>query len=182
MNLIATIGGLILVLSAQVTAQSEPRTAHDYYNEIYVAGGLDRMADGHVCFDEDPTNQNFFIFGQSAHIREFMMADGKFAKLSKAMQARLRKDFLIVHGYAKGIPFDNEEFYDKDGASWLSDKHPLSNGKNGSIRIRLTINWQTLRYKKAVEMFNADGSYHGELAHFGKCEEVKTDVPQRGGE
>lgn len=173
------LGGFILVAS-QIGAQPEPRTARDYYNEIYAAGGLDRMADDHVCFDEDPTNQNFFIFGQSKFIREVMMAEGTFAKLPKATQARLQKDFLIVRGYARGIPFDNEEYYDKDGASWVSGKYPLGNGKAGLIQIRLTINWQTLRYKRAVEMFDTDSSYRGELAHFGKCEEVKTDVRQRG--
>ena len=29
------------------------QTARDYYNEIYAAGGLDRMADRYVCFNED---------------------------------------------------------------------------------------------------------------------------------
>ena len=42
---------------------------------------------------------------------EFMMADGTFQKLPKDMQARLKTDFLIVRGYAKGIPFKDEEFY-----------------------------------------------------------------------
>jgi hypothetical protein len=64
------------------------------------AGGLDRMADGEVCFDEDVNNESFFIFGQSAHMREWMKDDGTFKKLPRDMQARLEKAFLIVRGYS----------------------------------------------------------------------------------
>lgn len=33
-----------------------------------------------------------------------MIADGEFEKLPKSTQARLKKDFLIVRGYAKLAP------------------------------------------------------------------------------
>src|SRR5258708_26154124 len=102
---------LMLLLMPQTTV----RTAREYYDELYKAGGLDRFADGEVCFDEDTTNQNFFIFGQSKHMREFMKADGTFEKLSKKMQVQPEKDFLIVRGDAKRIPFNDEPHYDKDG-------------------------------------------------------------------
>jgi hypothetical protein len=163
---------LILFLIPQVT----PRTAREYYDEIYKAGGLDRFADGHVCFDEDVTNENFFIFGQSKYLRQYMIEKGTFAKLSKSQQAILGKDFLIVRGYNKGIAFSKEEFYEKDGASWVSDIYDLD--KKNSIRIRLTINWQTLRYKRAVEMLDHELRYKSEIAKFGKCEEIPPDVQQ----
>jgi len=159
--------------------QTTPRNARQYYDELYKAGGLDRFAAGEVCFDEDATNENFFIFGQSKHMREFMMADGTFQKLSNDMQVRLKKDFLIVRGYAKGIPFKDEEFYDKDGSTWMSDVYDLDR-KNG-MRIRLTINWQTLRYKRAVEMLDHDLRYKSEVAKFGKCEDIPLGVRQTAG-
>ena len=162
--------------------QATPQTARDYYNEIYKAGGLDRFADGEVCFDDDPKLDTFFIFGQSKHMREFMELDGTFAKLSKPMQAQLKKDFLIVRGYNKGIAFDNNEFYDKDGSSWLNEATGfIDKAETKQMRIRLTINWETLRYKRSVEILDHDSRFLSEVARFGRCEDVKTDVQQHGG-
>lgn len=166
---------LFVLLFPQVT----PRTAREYYAEIYKAGGLDRFAAGEVCFDEEPALDTFFIFGQSKHMREYMMMRGTFQKMPKDMQERLKKDFLIVRGYNKGIAFKAEEFYDQDGNSWISDVYDL-NPKN-SMRIRLTINWQTLRYKRAVEMLDHQMHYKSEVARFGKCEDVSTEVQQTAG-
>jgi hypothetical protein len=170
---------LLIFVLALFALQTAPLTARDYYNELYKAGGLDRFADGEVCFDEDTTSENFFIFGQSAHMREFMKADGTFEKLSKKMQVQLNKDFLIVRGYRKGIPFKEEEYYDKDGSTWLSPVYDLD--PKNSMRIRLTINWQTLRYKRAVEMLDHDLNYKKEVAKFGKCEDVPSGIRQTAG-
>jgi hypothetical protein len=71
----------LLMVTLFLMPQTQPQSARDYYNEIYKAGGLDRVADGEVCFDDDPTMTYFFIFGQSKHMREFMQLDGTFAKL-----------------------------------------------------------------------------------------------------
>jgi hypothetical protein len=159
-----------------LAAQSAPRTARDYYNELYAAGGLDRMADEYVCFDEDPTNENFFIFSQSKTLRDFLIADGTFSKFTKAQQDRLKKDWLAVHGYAKGVPIGDEEYYDKDGDTWVGEIVKLDTAN--LLRMRFTISWQTLRYKRSVEMLKPDKTYRSELAHFGKCEVVKPDVRQ----
>lgn len=137
------------------------------------------MADGEVCFDEDASSENFFIFGQSKHIREFMKADGAFEKLTKKMQTQLNKDFLILRAYAKGIPFKDEEYFDKDGSTWLSPVYDVD--PKNSMRIRLTINWQTLRYKRAIEMLDHDLHYKSELAKFGKCEETPPGIRQTAG-
>ena len=163
-----------------LTPQATPQTARDYYNEIYKAGGLDRMVDGYVCFDEDPTNQNFFLVGESKHLRESMISDGTFDKLPKDMQTLFKKDFLMVRGYAKGIAFDTNEFLNKDGASWITDDRKMGKEADGLMRIRLSINWETLRYKRAVELLNPDSSYRSEIARFGRCEEVKPDIRQHG--
>lgn len=163
---------LALLLMPQTTL----RTAREYYDELYRAGGLDRLADGKVCFDEDPTNQNFFIFSQSKYMREFMKADGTFEKLPKKMQVQLEKDFLIIRGYAKGIPVRGQEYYDTDGSTWVSPVYDIDS--KSSTRIRLTVNWQTLRYKRAVEILDHDLHYKSEVAKFGKCEDVPVDIRQ----
>lgn len=164
---------------AQGGGKNKPAlTARDYYKELYAAGGLDRMADAYACFEDDPINEAFFIFGQSKDIREFMIADGTFSKLPKSLQLRLKKDFLIVRGYNKGVPWESESFFDRDEGSWISDQRMLD--KHTPIRIRFTIDWQTLRYKWAVEVLNMDSTYRSEVASFGKCEEVPASVWQHG--
>ncbi len=163
----------VLFFSYQVT---KPLTARDYYNEIYAARGLDRMADGHVCFNEDPKNENFFIFGQTKVLRQFLIDTGEFAKRPKEEQAWLSQDKLIVRGYAKGIPFDQEEIYDKDVNSWVDDIRKVDD-KN-LMRVRITVNWQTLRYKRAIEILNNDKTFQTELATWGQCEPVKTAIRQ----
>jgi hypothetical protein len=162
----------VLLLAFSANAQS----ARDFYKELYAAGGLDRFADEYVCFDEDATNQNFFIFGESKIVRDFMIQQGEFRKLPKEQQAELNKDWLIVHGYAKGIPFNGEEFYNKDGNSWISETSKLDT--RHLVRIRLTVTWQTLRYKRSVEMLKSDLTFDSEIAHWGRCEGIKSDVRQ----
>jgi len=162
-----------------VMSQTTPHTAREYYEEIYKAGGLDRMADGYVCFADEATNENFFIFGESKVIREIMVADGTFAKLPKDMQNKLKQDWLIVRGYAKGIAFDSEQYFDKDGGSWIDEPRKLN--ARSVIRVRLTINWQTLRYKRSVEMLTSAMKYQSEVAQFGRCERVSPNVTQTAG-
>jgi hypothetical protein len=55
---------ICLLLSVACLGQSARR----YYNELYKAGGLDRMADEYVCFDDDDKLETFFIFGESKTI------------------------------------------------------------------------------------------------------------------
>ena len=173
---------MLLIPLLFLTPQMQPQSARDYYNELYKAGGLDRMADGEVCFDDDPTMTYFFIFVQSKHMREFMIMDGTFNKLTKAQQEQLKKDFLIIRGYNKGIAMNEEEFFDKDGSSWISEAAPAPSDKAGRLlRIRITINWETLRFKRSVEILDRNSKYLSELAHFGKCEDVSPAVPQHSG-
>ncbi len=153
--------------------------ARSYYQELYAAGGLDRFADGYACFEDDPANKAFFIFGEGKHIREYMLADGTFGKMPKEVQQLMRKDFLLVRGYDKGIPWKSEDWLVADEGSWIGEERMLD--KHTPIRIRFTVNMQTLRYKWAVEVLNPDSSYKSELASFGKCEKVPSGVPQHGG-
>lgn len=71
------------------------QTARDYYNEIYAAGGLDRLTARYVCFNDNPDVKAFFIFTENKYLREYIISNGTFDKLSKAEQAELKKEFLI---------------------------------------------------------------------------------------
>ena len=167
---------LLTFLMLLLASQTVPQTAREYYDEIYKAGGLDRMADGYVCFNDDVTNLNFFIFGESKYFRQFLVDNGQFAKLTKEQQKQLNRDYLIVHGYNKGIPFNGDEYYEKDGNSWVSEEAKLD--ASHYIRTRLTINWQTLRYKRSAEVLKLNHIFQSEVDSYGRCEEVKPDVRQ----
>jgi hypothetical protein len=165
----------ILASALILAALAQAQTARDYYNELYAAGGLDRMADEYVCFQDKQEATPFFIFGHSEIIREFLKANGQFSKLTKTQQRELSKSFLIMRGYNKGIPWKEESYFDKDGDSWVTEKGKLYGGR---LRLRLTINWQTLRYKYAAEILDKDGSYQEEKSSYGRCERVSPKVPQ----
>lgn len=165
---------ICLLLSVACLGQS----ARQYYSELYKAGGLDRMADEYVCFDDDDKLETFFIFAESKTIREFMIADGSFGKMSKELQQKLKKDFLIVRGYDKGVAIGREEIYNREADSWVGDKFMLS--KQKFFRMRLDLTWETLRYKRSVEVFNPDNSLSGQIPGYGKYEPVSTEVRQHG--
>jgi hypothetical protein len=174
---------LAVLLSFLLPLRAQSRTgltARDYYNELYAAGGLDHTAGTHACFQDDPMVENFFILKESKNLRNYMLADGTFSKLPKATQELMKKDFLMVRGYAKGIPWRGEELLEKDEESWISDLRMLD--ERTPIRIRFSINWQTLRYKYAVEILNMDSTYRTEEASFGHCEEIPAEVTQHGEE
>jgi hypothetical protein len=102
-----TLAVVLLFGSSSALAQS----SRDYFNEIYKAGGLDRMADGYVCFDDDPKLGTFFIVAKSETLKHFLISTGGFKEMSKAQQAELNRGFLITRGYDKGVPLSSEETY-----------------------------------------------------------------------
>lgn len=176
--IVPLLAAFLLMLVVCTSAYSQ--SARQYYGELYKAGGLDRMADAFVCFDDDAKLETFFIFGESKTIREFMTADGTFAQSSKDFQQKLKQDFLIVRGYDKGVAIGEEDYYQKDGSSWVSEKFVLSKQPKTFGRIRLSLTWETLRYKRSVEILNPDMSLKSQVARYGKCEEVSAAVRQRG--
>lgn len=170
----AALIAALLCGSASTFAQS----ARDYYNEIYKAGGLDRMADGYVCFDDDPKLETFFIFAKSETLRQFLIMTGDFKKMSKAQQAELNRGFLLTRLYDKGVPISREQRYQSDGGSWAGEPG-IADGTR--VRLRLSIEWTTLRYKRSVEFLNADDTVKSvPLSRYGRCQDVSTNVPQKG--
>lgn len=100
MNIYRIVATAALALPLVRTGKAQ--SARDYFNELYKAGGLDRMADEYVCFDNSPELQTFFIFAKSDVLKQFLMDNGGFAKLPKSQQSVFSKGFLIVRGYHKG--------------------------------------------------------------------------------
>jgi hypothetical protein len=156
------------------------QTARDYYNEIYAAGGLDRMAARYVCFNEDPKLKIFLIFTENKYLREYMISNGTFDKLSKAQQAELKKEFVIFRSYDKGVPSDTEEFLNPDGTSpsWVSDKAMID--KRTPVRVRFSISWETMRYRRSAEILNLDDTINRVVSTYGRCEPVSPTIRQTG--
>ena len=162
---------LVMIVMLFLASTGAAQTARSYFEELYKAGGLDRIADEYVCFDDNPSIQSFFIFTTSKTLREVFIMKGEFGKLPKAQRDELNKGFLVLRGYDKGLPEPREEFFDPDGSSWveklnLSDKTPS--------RVRFTISWETMRYTRSVE----EGVRSASAGH-GRCERTPTDVRQK---
>ncbi|HKV93886.1 MAG TPA: hypothetical protein VJW20_15170 [Candidatus Angelobacter sp.] len=151
-------------------------TAMDYYNEIYKAGGLDRMAAGYTCFPDEDTGK-FFIFSQSEVVRQFLIDAGEYKKLPKNQRAQLDKGFIYLRTYFKGIPRP-PLYINKDGESYLFQSDMKDKG--GVIRIRYTFNWTTLRYEETVNVYVNGVSPSSERSGYGRCELVGTAVKQNG--
>jgi 16S rRNA U516 pseudouridylate synthase RsuA-like enzyme len=176
MRLASIVVTVILGLLSRTCAA---QTARDYYNELYKAGGLDRMSDGYVCFDDSPDLQTFFILSKSATLKDFLVANSGFAKLTKAQQAVFNKGFLIVRSYDKGVALAGRDTYSKDDDTWVSDPFTIGSQK-ARMRMRLSIAWETLRYKRTVEILNSKLDQESEVARYGRCEMVSPDVEQKG--
>src|SRR5665213_2496960 len=118
---------LIFGIALFLTIGTPSQSARSYYDELYKAGGLDRMADEYVCFDDDPALDTFFIFGKSDTIKQFLSDNGGYAKLRASQKAALQKAFLTVRQYDKGVPLSTESTYTKDQeSSWLGEIANLS--------------------------------------------------------
>jgi hypothetical protein len=166
---------IVAVLFLTETGFSQ--TARTYYDEIYNAGGLDRMADQYVCFDDDPTLNTFFIFAKSDTLKAFLESAGGYAKLSAKEKAQLTKGFLTVRGYDKGVPLSGEDNYIKDGESWTTEVGYIN--KQSPVRMRFEISWQTLRYKRSAEILKSDLTLQSTVARYGRCELVAPTVRQK---
>jgi hypothetical protein len=170
---IVTTAALALLLAHTGKAQS----ARDYFNELYKAGGLDRMADEYVCFDDSLELQKFFIFSKSDTLKLFLMDTGAYAKLPKSQQSALNKGFLIVRGYDEGVALPYEETDSKDGSTWVSDTFDI---QKTPMRMRFGLTWETMRYKRALEELNANSTLKNEYPRYGRCEAIPSDVRQKG--
>ena len=118
--------------------------------------------------------ETFFIFGKSETLKQFLISTGEFKKMSKAQQAELNRGFLITRGYDKGVPHSSEETYQADGTSWASEPGIID---ETAMRVRLSIEWTTLRYKQDVEFLNPNGTLKSvPLSRYGRCKKCLGDA------
>ena len=169
----------VVLILLVLYGQGVQRCAREYFDEIYDTGRLDRFAAGEACFDEDPAHEDFFTFEQSKYLRQYFAMRGTFQNLPEEMQQHLKRDLLVVRGYHKGIASSGEEFYTEDGNSWIGNVYELD--EENSMRIRLTINWQTHRFKWTVEMLDHEMHVQREISRLGQCVDVSAEVPQTAG-
>jgi len=173
----------LLVLSFEGARSLEPllnnnppsdgqMTAREYYKKLQASGKADpQMANGYVCFQDDNRVDDYITFVTSKDLRDYLIKTNELHKLVIGAQEQLKKDALIVRNYQKDVPLKAEGFFYKDGDSWRTDKYTLSLTQSPAW-MRLTVDWQTLRYKRAVE-FGAEGK---ELATYGVCEKAGSPV------
>lgn len=48
-----------------------------------------------------------------------------------------------------------------------------------TVRLRLTVAWQTLRYSRSLETLNPDMTVKSEVSTYGRCQKIPNDVPQK---
>jgi hypothetical protein len=174
MKICASIAFLI------IGACARGQSARSFFQELYDAGGLDQLASRYVCFPDDGNVRNFWVFNETKLLRKSLIDDGTFSKLPKGVQTELQRDSLIFRGYANGVPLPNQEFLYAENdsrSSWVSEKFMI---EKTSARLRFGLSWATLRFKRDVEVLNADGSVQGSAGLYGRCELIRTGVVQRG--
>jgi hypothetical protein len=59
----------------------------------------------------------------------------------------------------------------------VSDKFILN---KTPARLRFNISWETMRYKRSVEVLNSDDTINGVVSAYGRCERVSPTVRQTG--
>ena len=167
---------VFIVAMLSITGSGFSQTARSYFDELYKVGGLDRMADEYVCFGDEPTLDTFFIFGRSDTLKQFLSDVGGYAKLPAKQKALLNKGFLTVRLYDKGVPLSAEDTYIKDEDSWVGDVGYLN--KQTPMRMRLEISWQTLRYKRSVQILHPNLTLRSQESRYGRCEIIPSGVQQ----
>jgi hypothetical protein len=135
------------------------------------------MSAAYVCFSDDSDADYLFLIAQSKWWREAMIERGIFQQLSRVDQVEMKKDFLIVRPYFKGVPQPEREFLDRDGDSYVSDTFQFD---KKSAKLRMTVVWDTLRFKRVVEAVRTDGARIPYAELFGRCEPVSPTVQQHG--
>lgn len=162
-----------LLLITSTMYQSKQLTARDYYDELYKAGGLDNFVDQYVCFRDDSV-PTFFLLSDGKAIRALLSTHNRSNSLPSEAQSELKKDFLIARFYHKDIAQEREFLDPAKRGVW---KEEISVEK-GTIQVSLSLNWDTLRYLRAVNVKGEANSYDDA----GKCERVRPDILQHGAE
>lgn len=203
MKIATIIIGLILIALCS-RAQQKP-TARAYYEGLYKAGQLDRLADAYVCeFDTHGTDDTntFFTFGESTRIRDRLKQIGEFDGLSKQDHELLNQDVAIFRFYTKEVPGAERLVMAKNtegrtsnvgSEGWATEPRDL-NDKGDKTRAIFSIDLRTLHFYYGWQTTNAPPFSDGHLAkgvedlpmspslvgNFGKCKHIPTRIQQHG--
>jgi hypothetical protein len=168
-----------LAVAPGVGSQVQPKSAHDYYKQLYTAGGLQKYSQ-YACFFEDdtaPLRDYFFTVVFSEDLLDSMKGNPSGADLIKLLPKKEQEFFLKksagIYRYNKGV-FMNGVVVDKDGlSSWvrMSD--------DGKQRERFNFQRQTLRFAWMYEPLRPEKDSPSNPI-FGQCDRVPTDIPQVG--
>jgi hypothetical protein len=183
---------LMLLLIALLSPPQKILTARDYYNELYNAGRLDRLADLYACFFDDPKDEAFFIFAEGIPMRNHLKKIGQFNVLPEDEQDLLDNDYLVSRYYFRGVSKDRV-LMTKKGAIWVGDWD-----QHHTRRPNFFIDQRTLHFNRSEEVVisnpasNASNQPQGQvtdlpipnehIGNFGKCEKVATRIQQHGPE
>jgi hypothetical protein len=156
--------------------QVQPKSAHDYYKELYTAGGLQKYSE-YVCFLEDEPIRGFFfsvIFSEemAAFLKSTPEGTALLKMLPKQEKEFIRKKSAGFYRYKNGV-YMNGVVMDKDDlSSWvrISD--------DGKHKERFKFQPQTLRFAWVYEPLKPENDSPPTI--FGQCERVPPDVQQYG--
>jgi len=159
------VAALVLVSSAAVSAQQgkEPRTAHDYFNELKAANNFNHYKDTYVCFADDDA-PSFAVIARGSDIIDEMKKVGAVPDKS-VLQA---KSLLFVETYYKGVS-NKTQVYEpvgKEGADWGIEFNSPIHG-----RMLYSINWTTGRYRLMVYALDSSKTVPADEKS-GKCEVI----------
>jgi hypothetical protein len=162
-----------------VTVPCSAQSARDYYDELYSVGGLDQTAAQYACFDDRPAVKSFFVFSESRIVRDLLIQNGKFFSLPAKERAELDMSFLTYRAYERGVPLYDELFLAKDVDSWVTKAGFYMNTPLTS-KLRLTVQWQTLRYEQTIAVLNPDSTLKTTSSTFGRCGRIPIGTDQHG--
>lgn len=161
---------LAFALPLSVVAAT-PRNAHDYYNELLQAHGLNPLAT-FVCFP-DMQPQTFFLMARSSNFLATLEAKHKqIDSKTRAAFAKLigPNEALYWQGFNKGIAIDPS--FLKRGKSpreWILAFDNFGKNKaSGWTKVQIT--WPTLRYRLSIHI----NGYPGSADSDGKCRPIPT--------
>jgi hypothetical protein len=168
-----------LAVAPGIDSQVQPKTAHDYYKQLYTAGGLQKYSQ-YACFFEDdtaPFRDYFFTVVFSEELLDSMKGNPSGADLVKALPKQEQVFFLKksagIYRYNRGV-YMNGVVVDKEApSSWvrMSD--------DGKQKERFKFQRQTLRFAWMYEALKPEKDSSSSPI-FGQCEKVPSDIPQVG--
>jgi hypothetical protein len=168
-----------ILLIIAVCGMGWGQSSRQYYDELYKAGGLDRLATQYACFPDEEKGV-FKIFSTSEYIRDGMKMTGYYRKLTPAERRDLAKGFLYARTYDHGTA-NKPEYYEKEADDSYVLKGDLKSWPGFSLRVTYRLNWATLRYHQILETFKKGSPTPTQRREsYGRCEVIDATIKQTG--